>query len=216
MAFKFVAILALLALASASTMDLNHRIQMTQQNQHQMNIEMQRQKTQYQEMMNQQHWEDSHRNHPHMQEYRDLHQMHFDRSHHHNIQALPNTFYHVYPMAVSHQHYSQIHRHGNPQNDYEFFYSVNDQSTGDHKMHQERRHGDRVEGQYSMLDADGFQRTVEYRADDLNGFQSEVHRTPVNTLTKHHIGHHSGAESYQYFNKVNSNNAMENVAVMTL
>jgi hypothetical protein len=30
-----------------------------------------------------------------------------------------------------------------------------------------------------MMDADGFQRIVEYRADDLNGFDAEVRREPM-------------------------------------
>lgn len=32
---------------------------------------------------------------------------------------------------------------------------------------------------HSLIDADGFQRTVEYTADDHNGFNAVVHREPL-------------------------------------
>ena len=38
---------------------------------------------------------------------------------------------------------------------YEFSYSVHDSHTGDVKSQHETRHGDQVQGQYSLLDADG-------------------------------------------------------------
>ncbi|XP_055639957.1 larval cuticle protein A2B-like [Toxorhynchites rutilus septentrionalis] len=61
---------------------------------------------------------------------------------------------------------------------YEFSYSVHDTHTGDIKSQQETRHGDRVHGQYSLLDADGHHRIVDYTADDHNGFNAVVRREP--------------------------------------
>lgn len=52
---------------------------------------------------------------------------------------------------------------------YEFEYSVSDQKTGDHKTHRESRDGDRVRGEYSLVEPDGSLRKVEYDADDHNG-----------------------------------------------
>uniref|UniRef100_A0A182WTJ8 Uncharacterized protein n=1 Tax=Anopheles quadriannulatus TaxID=34691 RepID=A0A182WTJ8_ANOQN len=63
---------------------------------------------------------------------------------------------------------------------YEFSYSVHDSHTGDVKSQHETRHGDQVQGQYSLLDADGHQRIVDYTADDHNGFNAVVRREPAN------------------------------------
>lgn len=62
---------------------------------------------------------------------------------------------------------------------YNFAYAVSDLTTGDIKSQQEVRRGDQVTGQYTMMDADGYQRIVDYRADDVNGFDAEVRREPA-------------------------------------
>ncbi|KAE8573375.1 larval cuticle protein A3A [Halyomorpha halys] len=63
----------------------------------------------------------------------------------------------------------------NPQ--YSFSYSSNDPTTGDNHGQTETREGDVVRGSYSLTDADGSIRTVEYTADSVNGFNAQVHRT---------------------------------------
>ncbi|XP_059052333.1 calphotin-like [Achroia grisella] len=60
---------------------------------------------------------------------------------------------------------------------YEYTYSVADGHTGDNKSQQEVRDGDSVKGSYSFHEADGSIRTVEYTADDHNGFNAIVHNT---------------------------------------
>ncbi|XP_075971020.1 uncharacterized protein LOC142973267 [Anticarsia gemmatalis] len=60
---------------------------------------------------------------------------------------------------------------------YEFEYSVSDKKTGDHKHHHEARDGDRVRGEYSLVDSDGSLRKVQYHADDHNGFNAVVSKT---------------------------------------
>lgn len=62
---------------------------------------------------------------------------------------------------------------------YDFSYSVHDTQTGDIKQQYETRDGDRVQGQYSLVDADGLHRIVDYTADDVNGFQATVRREPI-------------------------------------
>ncbi|XP_065075101.1 larval cuticle protein A2B-like [Ochlerotatus camptorhynchus] len=69
----------------------------------------------------------------------------------------------------------------NPQ--YSFSYGVSDGLTGDHKSQQESRQGDVVQGSYSLVDADGFKRTVEYTADPVHGFNAVVHREPLAVKT---------------------------------
>ncbi|KAI8039078.1 hypothetical protein M5D96_007793, partial [Drosophila gunungcola] len=62
----------------------------------------------------------------------------------------------------------------NPQ--YSFSYDVHDGSTGDVKSQQESRSGDVVQGAYSLIEADGTRRIVEYTADPVHGFNAVVHR----------------------------------------
>ncbi|XP_030377182.1 cuticle protein 8 [Scaptodrosophila lebanonensis] len=62
---------------------------------------------------------------------------------------------------------------------YDFSYGVHDSVTGDIKSQVESRSGSNVVGTYSVLDADGYKRTVTYTADDINGFNAVVQREPV-------------------------------------
>ncbi|XP_060840000.1 cuticle protein 7-like [Rhopalosiphum padi] len=62
-----------------------------------------------------------------------------------------------------------------PPTPYNFEYSVNDPHTYDVKSQSEYSDGNGyVKGSYSLLEADGSTRTVEYTADDYNGFNAEV------------------------------------------
>ncbi|XP_034666835.1 uncharacterized protein LOC117900544 [Drosophila subobscura] len=61
---------------------------------------------------------------------------------------------------------------------YDFSYGVHDSVTGDIKSQVETRDGGNVAGSYSVLDADGYKRTVTYTADDINGFNAVVQREP--------------------------------------
>ncbi|XP_026473038.1 cuticle protein 7-like [Ctenocephalides felis] len=68
---------------------------------------------------------------------------------------------------------------------YSFNYGVKDEHTGDHKTQTEERDGDVVKGSYSLVEPDGSVRTVEYTADDHNGFNAVVHKSG-------HASHPSG------------------------
>ncbi|XP_055531763.1 cuticle protein 8-like [Wyeomyia smithii] len=57
---------------------------------------------------------------------------------------------------------------------YSFNYGVHDGLTGDVKSQVESRDGDVVKGQYSLVEPDGSVRTVDYTADDHNGFNAVV------------------------------------------
>ena len=63
---------------------------------------------------------------------------------------------------------------------YDFNYAVNEPSTGDVKSQQEKAVNGVIHGSYQLNDADGFLRIVEYTADDVNGFQANVRREPLN------------------------------------
>ncbi|XP_030377247.1 cuticle protein 7 [Scaptodrosophila lebanonensis] len=62
---------------------------------------------------------------------------------------------------------------------YDFSYSVRDDHTGDIKSQTESRKGDQVQGQYTLIDADGYLRTVDYTSDAHNGFNAIVRRDPL-------------------------------------
>jgi hypothetical protein len=60
---------------------------------------------------------------------------------------------------------------------YQFAYNVNDVITGDNKAHEEIRDGDVVKGFYSLVEADGSIRKVNYYADPINGFNAVVQKS---------------------------------------
>lgn len=72
---------------------------------------------------------------------------------------------------------------------YSFQYNVADPTTGDQKEQQEERDGDVVRGFYTLVEADGSVRRVDYTADEEHGFQAVVtkqggaaHPLPVSFL----------------------------------
>lgn len=70
----------------------------------------------------------------------------------------------------------------NPQ--YQFSYDIHDGLTGDAKSQTETRNGDVVKGQYSLIEADGTRRIVDYTADDIHGFNAVVTKEGTPVLTK--------------------------------
>ncbi|XP_055923492.1 cuticle protein-like [Eupeodes corollae] len=62
---------------------------------------------------------------------------------------------------------------------YNVAYNVHDSITGDVKSQSESRDGDVVNGEYSLVDADGYKRTVSYSADAEHGFNAVVNRVPL-------------------------------------
>ena len=63
-----------------------------------------------------------------------------------------------------------------PHPQYSYAYDVQDSITGDFKNQHETRDGDLVRGSYSLLEADGSTRTVDYTADSQNGFNAIVRK----------------------------------------
>ncbi|XP_075971023.1 uncharacterized protein LOC142973270 [Anticarsia gemmatalis] len=83
---------------------------------------------------------------------------------------------------------------------YDFSYSVADGHTGDNKSQHESRDGDAVHGEYSLVEADGSVRRVQYTADDHNGFNAVVsnsapahaHAAPhAPVILAHHYNHNN-------------------------
>ncbi|KAF4521985.1 hypothetical protein B566_EDAN012534 [Ephemera danica] len=70
----------------------------------------------------------------------------------------------------------------NPQ--YAYSYSVADALTGDNKHQEETRNGDVVQGSYSLVEADGTRRVVQYTADPINGFNAVVNKEGAAVVAK--------------------------------
>jgi hypothetical protein len=71
-----------------------------------------------------------------------------------------------------------------PHPQYSYSYDVQDSITGDSKNQFETRDGDLVHGSYSLLEADGTRRTVDYTADPVNGFNAVVRKEPAGLAVK--------------------------------
>nr|XP_032511594.1 uncharacterized protein LOC116766046 [Danaus plexippus plexippus] len=112
--------------------------------------------------------------------------------------AAPVAHYAAAPVAhysapIAHAAYA-AHEEIDSHPQYDFSYSVHDGHTGDNKSQHESRDGDAVHGEYSLVEADGSVRTVQYSADDHSGFNAVVshsapsaHAVPVPT---HVLAHH--------------------------
>ncbi|XP_075148430.1 larval cuticle protein A2B-like [Haematobia irritans] len=86
----------------------------------------------------------------------------------------------VAPVHVTAQPvYAKAAEEYDPHPQYKFGYGVQDAISGDSKSQVEERDGDVVRGEYSLIDADGYKRTVQYTADPINGFNAVVHREPL-------------------------------------
>ncbi|XP_057341917.1 larval cuticle protein A2B-like [Microplitis mediator] len=71
-----------------------------------------------------------------------------------------------------------------PHPQYSYSYDVQDSITGDNKQQYESRNGDSVQGSYSLLEADGSRRIVDYTADAINGFNAVVRKEPAQVAVK--------------------------------
>ncbi|XP_050515393.1 histidine-rich glycoprotein-like [Diabrotica virgifera virgifera] len=114
----------------------------------------------------------------------------------------PSGQYHgpIYHGPGSFNHHSgSLHHHGDFHRDdydesqnyndppkYEFKYGIEDPNTGDAKNQYEVRDGDVVKGQYSLVDADGSLRTVEYTSDPHHGFRAVVHKSGQESVAYGH------------------------------
>lgn len=95
----------------------------------------------------------------------------------HPIQILVQPNNEVKPQEEIYQiHPGQL---DNP-TDYEFNWFVSNEESRDYKSHREMRQNDIVQGQYEVLDPDGYRRIVSYTADELHGFRAVVRRIPFN------------------------------------
>ncbi|KAM3962374.1 uncharacterized protein ACR2FA_003615 [Aphomia sociella] len=105
-----------------------------------------------------------------------LHQSHAHEAQHHiplNHDVKPVVLVHQHEAPKHEQHHEEhIDYYAIPKYTYE--YKIEDPHTGDNKYHHESRDGDVVKGVYSLHEADGTIRIVEYTADKHNGFNAVV------------------------------------------
>ncbi|XP_018791344.1 PREDICTED: larval cuticle protein A2B-like isoform X3 [Bactrocera latifrons] len=93
--------------------------------------------------------------------------------------AAPAVAVHAAPVAVAQKVVVKSAEEYDPHPQYKYSYGVEDKLTGDAKSQVEERDGDVVRGEYSLIDADGYKRTVHYTSDDVNGFNAVVSREPL-------------------------------------
>jgi hypothetical protein len=94
----------------------------------------------------------------------------------------------AYPVLEINQEYFQEAPHQPNSPKYNFYYNVHDASTGDIKDQEESRDGDLVKGHYSLVEADGTKRIVEYSADSHSGFNAIIRKEyGHNTQYQHQI-----------------------------
>ncbi|KAG8248588.1 hypothetical protein J6590_036946 [Homalodisca vitripennis] len=91
----------------------------------------------------------------------------------------PAPVYHAAPVAKVAYAPAPAPEPYDPHPQYNFEYGVHDAHTGDIKSQKEERDGDVVHGSYSLVEADGTKRIVEYTADPHNGFNAVVHKEPA-------------------------------------
>uniref|UniRef100_A0A182NWV5 Uncharacterized protein n=1 Tax=Anopheles dirus TaxID=7168 RepID=A0A182NWV5_9DIPT len=103
------------------------------------------------------------------------------------VAVVSSQYWGGYEHGANHHDHHDYHTHPS----YKFEYGVKDPHTGDHKSQWEHRDGDVVKGAYTLHEADGTERIVEYSSDKHNGFQAHVKRVGH----AHHpevYGHHGG------------------------
>ncbi|KAK5642164.1 hypothetical protein RI129_008331 [Pyrocoelia pectoralis] len=79
---------------------------------------------------------------------------------------------------------SQTQEDYDPNPSYQFGFDVKDDYHTNYQNRKEQRDGNKITGSYSVVDADGFLRTVTYTADPKEGFKAEVNRQPTNIVVK--------------------------------
>ncbi|XP_025829276.1 larval cuticle protein A2B-like [Agrilus planipennis] len=81
---------------------------------------------------------------------------------------------------------------------YHFDYSVHAPHTGDKKAQTETRDGKFLKGSYTLHEADGTKRVVEYASDPYHGFQALVKRLG-HAEHPHHAESHVGVTHWGHF-----------------
>ncbi|XP_073992294.1 cuticular protein 66D [Rhodnius prolixus] len=71
-----------------------------------------------------------------------------------------------------------------PNPHYQFGFDIKDDEFTNYQGRKEQREGDKISGQYSVVDSDGYIRTVTYTADPLGGFKADVVREPTDIKIK--------------------------------
>uniref|UniRef100_A0A182JIH3 Cuticular protein RR family n=1 Tax=Anopheles atroparvus TaxID=41427 RepID=A0A182JIH3_ANOAO len=69
-----------------------------------------------------------------------------------------------------------------PNPSYQFGFDVKDDEFTNYQNRKETRDGNVIKGSYSVVDSDGFIRTVTYTADPKEGFKAEVSRQPTDIV----------------------------------
>ncbi|XP_075160752.1 uncharacterized protein LOC142233637 [Haematobia irritans] len=121
-----------------------------------------------------------------------------DAGHSHGWADHGSISYHGHGHGDSYGHGGWDHHDHYSHPEYDFKYGVKDHHTGDIKDQWEHRDGDHVKGSYSLKEADGTTRIVDYHADKHHGFNAVVHKIghAHHPETYHHHGGWEGGHGY--------------------
>ncbi|GAB0090467.1 activating signal cointegrator 1 complex subunit 2 homolog [Sergentomyia squamirostris] len=117
------------------------------------------------------------------------------------------------PGKASHHRPSAYHDEEPEDHDfnssYQFGFDVKDDEYTNYQNRKEIRDGGVIKGSYSVVDSDGFIRTVTYTADPKEGFKAEVVREPTDIVVKTPAPHladhrHQQHNNHQYSSPVAS------------
>ncbi|CAL8125874.1 unnamed protein product [Orchesella dallaii] len=91
---------------------------------------------------------------------------------------------------------------GDPNPQYNFSFDIKDDELTNYQNRQEERDGQTIKGSYSVVDPDGYVRTVTYTADPKNGFQAKVTREPTDVKIKFPVPTEAPQQTHQLQHKV--------------
>jgi len=91
---------------------------------------------------------------------------------------------------------------GDPNPQYNFSFDIKDDELTNYQNRQEERDGQTIKGSYSVVDPDGYVRTVTYTADPKNGFQAKVTREPTDVKIKFPVPTEAPQQQQQLQHKV--------------
>ncbi|CAH1999907.1 unnamed protein product [Acanthoscelides obtectus] len=89
-----------------------------------------------------------------------------------------------YSLHQQKKHQDDEEEKYSPPNPYAFGFDVQDDHYTNYQNRKEQSDGKKITGSYSVVDSDGFLRTVQYTADPKEGFKAEVTRQPTDIKVK--------------------------------
>lgn len=102
----------------------------------------------------------------------------------------------IRPQAAQQQLDQEQQEEYEPPQPYQFGFDIKDDEYTNYQNRKEQREGDKISGSYSVVDSDGYIRTVTYTADPVGGFKADVVREPTDIKVR--IPQHTPLDQQAY------------------